>query len=85
MQDKNTGKTIIKNEFKKYEEITQFVIDKEKAYGHHLFYCSQIDKLVCSSKFKDRFIQHNLIGIDFKEINSEYKFHAIDPALLKFI
>lgn len=85
MTDKYSNEIIIENGFKKYDEITKFTIDKQMVLDHHLFYCSEIGKLVCSLTFKEKFVEHNLIGVDFKEINNEYKYYSVDPALLKFL
>ncbi len=85
MQDKYSGEIIIENGFKQYDEITKFLVNKEKVDGYHLFYCSDINKLVCSKTFKNKFIESGLKGIDFKKIDNTYKYYSVDPALLKFL
>lgn len=85
MHDKYSGEIIIEKGFKQYDEITKFSIDKEKAHGYDLFYCSEINKLVCSKKFKNKFMKNSLKGIDFKKIDNDYTYYSVDPALLKFL
>lgn len=85
MQDKYSGEIIIENGFKQYDEITKFLVNKEKVDGYNLFYCSDINKLVCSKTFKNKFIESGLKGIYFKKIDNTYKYYSVDPALLKFL
>ncbi|CAI3926296.1 imm11 family protein [Commensalibacter communis] len=75
--DQYTNKPIIEKGFTIYETISNFIIDETKVNQKHLFYCADTQSLMCSSYFKDRYIKQNLIGINFKEINSKFKYDPL--------
>ncbi len=57
-----------------YDEISNFVIKKD--LKKDLFFCQELSRPVCSLKFKEDFESRNLKGIEFINIDDNFKYNA---------
>ncbi|RMR03108.1 imm11 family protein [Pseudomonas syringae group genomosp. 7] len=59
-----------------YERIEKLVISKN--IESHLFYFEEIHEIVCSSDFREKYVNENLSGLSFKKIDEDYQYAPWD-------
>lgn len=59
-----------------YERIEKLVVLKN--IKSDLFYFEEIHEVVCSSEFRDKYIEEGLAGLSFKKIDGNYEYAPWD-------